>query len=134
MTKPKDLTWENTMNFKKTSRLYYQIMDFADISKRFGYKYFIYEDRVYENLDDCFIYTKYKVDDVVKTDSKICPFCNEDHIMFDYGDGVYLDDLENAWVMSVITGEWCEGIDDFVCIKIQVNYCPECGRKLEPPT
>lgn len=61
---------------------------------------------------------------------KGCAFCDEDHDEHDYMNGIQT--FENGKRLVLETSEWDEEDDCFNDIRVAVNYCPMCGRKLEP--
>lgn len=59
---------------------------------------------------------------------KGCEYCNEDHDEHDYMNGVQT--FDNGAFLVLETTEWNDYYDSFNDIRIAVNFCPQCGRKL----
>lgn len=44
---------------------------------------------------------------------------------------IFQDPLDNTWYLDYETGEWDDYNDGFIYDKINISYCPWCGRSLE---
>lgn len=55
----------------------------------------------------------------------MCNYCDENS----YECEVFRGD--NVFYLDVETSEWDEYYDEIVHIRLDINYCPYCGRKLE---
>lgn len=55
----------------------------------------------------------------------MCKYCDENS----YECEVFRGD--NGYYLDVETSEWDEYYDEIVHIRLDINYCPYCGRKLD---
>ena len=55
----------------------------------------------------------------------MCNYCDEDS----YECEVFRGD--NGYYLDVETFEWDDYYDENVHIRLDINYCPYCGRKLD---
>ena len=57
-----------------------------------------------------------------------CCYCDPTHPFYE-GDIIY-NPVNGKYELMVESTEWSNYLDDFIPIRIDISYCPFCGRQL----
>lgn len=57
----------------------------------------------------------------------MCELCNDESSSYE----VFYNDILGEYYLDVETMQWDDYDDGFLHIKINISYCPYCGRKLD---